>query len=447
MNRRLEFILIIYCVGSGKFCLEFITSMVTPIFPSVIFKWQNLSSFNSSDNVSGFDKFDYSQLSILYGTKNICQVIVSMTIGFIVDRIGDLETLLIGMMLQGVAVVLYGVGSVYFVLILGRIFEGISSTTIQCSVSAYIAYKFKSQDNRGKWFGYVSLCMYLAGSVGPSYGGFVYQYYSKTLAFLLILIPITFHLIPLIILLVNKRLIIKVKERKLVTDNSNHMETLVNSNKNSSSNIANIKENIKSEVMNKGSYIRFLLDPYFLIAMNSYPVLFMTYYILYATLPRYLKKEFGITEFQQGLIWSLTAVGYLLGFILGNILNTKLQNRRHYVLVVILFVNSFTSVIVCAMPYWWMFAFPVCLIFTQFLVFDMFCPPILSKITEKKHDKQYGKMAGLMLTGTSITSSIWSSLGPILLKKIGLFKLNIIIYCVNLLYIPLIFFLKDFSVK
>nr|AKN21538.1 slc18a-3 [Schmidtea mediterranea] len=476
-------LLIIFSISLAKYSVGFITGMVIPIFPTLIDKHFNESlpvpAANFSSEISVLNSsFNYQQLSILFATKNICQILLSPWMGYFCGRLGSLNILFSGVGLQTVSILFYGFGNKYFLLIIGRIFEALASGAINCAVSSFVAYRYTDHKKLGLVYGIGGLGLCIGGASGPAYGGWVFQYHGKLMVFLTVLSMTTVEAILILSLMIANK-----------SNKSHHIETIKNplcaeineivENKFDNEIIISMPNNISissegvnvlldnsfkepkfgsllNENGNENNHLSvekskpehnifyFLSDPYFMICLGAFPVMYFSLFVYYATLPHFMKVTFGASESQQGVIWLLNLVGYFIGFLLGNFLNAKFAKSRHIVLMVTVYVHAIGALCISLMPSWWSIAIPLCLIVNQHLVFEIIIAPLLTSIVAKRHESKFGLMAGIIMMAIALTSSCGSFLGPILFSKIGFLYLNIIVAVMGLVYGPLLLMLKQF---
>src|SRR5215212_4794301 len=118
---------------------------------------------------------DQNSLAIAVGwlasVYAICQFIAAPGLGALSDRYGRRPILLICLLGSAVGYLLLGIGGALWVLILGRIIDGLTGANFSV-VFAYIA-DVTPTDERGKYFGLVGAISGIAFILGPAIGGLV----------------------------------------------------------------------------------------------------------------------------------------------------------------------------------------------------------------------------------------------------------------------------------
>ncbi|KAF7911901.1 uncharacterized protein EAE98_011844 [Botrytis deweyae] len=115
-------------------------------------------------------------IGILLTVEALATLLFSSGIGYVIKFMHSRRlTLLIGILLLGIAMVIIAVSKLISVLVVGRIVQGISSAIIQV-VSVTIILDCSPEDSVGQSMGYAGAAMNLGFLTGPLLGGVVYQF-------------------------------------------------------------------------------------------------------------------------------------------------------------------------------------------------------------------------------------------------------------------------------
>lgn len=108
-------------------------------------------------------------LSALVSVFALCQFLAAPFFGALSDRYGRKPILIISLLGSVVGYALLGIGGALWVLILGRVIDGLTAGN-QSALFAYIADSTEAQE-RGKWYGYLGGGIGIGFMIGPAVGG------------------------------------------------------------------------------------------------------------------------------------------------------------------------------------------------------------------------------------------------------------------------------------
>ncbi|HEY4302884.1 MAG TPA: MFS transporter [Gemmatimonadaceae bacterium] len=112
-------------------------------------------------------------VGILVAVYALCQFIAAPVLGAISDRVGRKPVLLFCLAGSAVGYVIFGVGGALWVLLLGRVIDGLTGGDIS-TMFAYVADSAAPED-RGRAFGLLGGAAGIGGLAGPVVGGTVGQ--------------------------------------------------------------------------------------------------------------------------------------------------------------------------------------------------------------------------------------------------------------------------------
>ncbi len=133
--------------------------MISPVAPFMISRY--VTDSNSAGLILGWLTSAYA----------ICQFIAAPGLGALSDRFGRRPILLICLFGSAVGYLLLGIGGALWVLILGRIIDGLTGGNFSVTF-AYVA-DLTLPDERGKYFGWLGAFSGIGIILGPAIGGLV----------------------------------------------------------------------------------------------------------------------------------------------------------------------------------------------------------------------------------------------------------------------------------
>jgi DHA1 family tetracycline resistance protein-like MFS transporter len=113
-------------------------------------------------------------VGILVAVYALCQFIAAPILGALSDRVGRKPVLLFCLAGSAVGYVIFGVGGALWVLVLGRVVDGLTGGDIS-TMFAYVADSAAPED-RGRAFGLLGGAAGIGGLAGPVIGGMVGQF-------------------------------------------------------------------------------------------------------------------------------------------------------------------------------------------------------------------------------------------------------------------------------
>ncbi|MBC1662760.1 MFS transporter [Listeria welshimeri] len=134
-------------------------SIIMPVVPFLVAPYVN----NSSEQA-----FMVTLLTSVYA---LCVFFAAPGLGALSDRFGRRPVLLLCFIGSAIGYFIFGLGGALWVLFLGRIIEGITGGSIS-TLFAFFA-DITPQENRTKYFGWVSAAAGAGAALGPAFGGFI----------------------------------------------------------------------------------------------------------------------------------------------------------------------------------------------------------------------------------------------------------------------------------
>ncbi|MBC1587389.1 MFS transporter [Listeria welshimeri] len=134
-------------------------SIIMPVVPFLVAPYVN----NSSEQAL--------MVTLLTSVYALCVFFAAPGLGALSDRFGRRPVLLLCFIGSAIGYFIFGLGGALWVLFLGRIIEGITGGSIS-TLFAFFA-DITPQDNRTKYFGWVSAAAGAGAALGPAFGGFI----------------------------------------------------------------------------------------------------------------------------------------------------------------------------------------------------------------------------------------------------------------------------------
>ncbi|MBF2636937.1 MFS transporter [Listeria welshimeri] len=134
-------------------------SIITPVVPFLVAPYVN----NSSEQAL--------MVTLSTSVYALCVFFAAPGLGALSDRFGRRPVLLLCFIGSAIGYFIFGLGGALWVLFLGRIIEGITGGSIS-TLFAFFA-DITPQENRTKYFGWVSAAAGAGAALGPAFGGFI----------------------------------------------------------------------------------------------------------------------------------------------------------------------------------------------------------------------------------------------------------------------------------
>jgi MFS transporter, DHA1 family, tetracycline resistance protein len=112
-------------------------------------------------------------VALLFTTYSLCQFIAVPTLGALSDRFGRRPVLLVSLLGSAVGYFLFGLGGALWVLLLGRVVDGLTGGNI-ATIYAYAA-DITEPKKRTEFFGMVGASAGMGFVIGPAMGGVIYK--------------------------------------------------------------------------------------------------------------------------------------------------------------------------------------------------------------------------------------------------------------------------------
>ncbi|XP_035671424.1 vesicular acetylcholine transporter-like [Branchiostoma floridae] len=412
-----KLVLVIVCIA--LLLDNMLYMVIVPIIPDYLHSIgafepiQEKTAWNGTDNKTywntttvGYENEDIN-IGFLFASKAIVQLIVNPLSGTLIDRTGYEKPMVIGISVMFISTAVFAFGSSYTVLFIARSLQGVGSAFADSAGLAMIADRFTEEGERSKALGIALAFISFGCLVAPPFGGILYQYAGKRVPFL------TLSFICLVdgILL----LFVTRPDRESGKDN-----TLVGT-----------------------PMWKLLIDPYIAIAGGALVMCNVSLAFLEPTIAIWMKETMHSTEWEMGIVWLPCFIPYIVGVCLTVWLAGKYWHYQWLLALVGLVVQGLSTFIVPEATSFAVLILPMAgICFGEALVSTAMLPT-LAYIVDVRHTSVYGSIYAI----ADISYSLAYAMGPMLAGKImhdlGFLQLNIGIGLVNILYAPVLLFLKN----
>ena len=351
---------------------------------------------------------DDASIGLLFASKAIVQLIVNPLSGSLIDKYGYDRPMFFGLTIMFLSTSIFAFGTSYSVLFCARGLQGLGSAFADTSGLAMIADRYKDEQARSKALG-IALAFISFGSLfAPPFGGVLYEFGGKCVPFLFL---------ALICLIDGAMLLIVMQPVR--------------------------KERDLDLTSKEGTPIwRLILDPLIAVCAGALVMANVSLAFLEPTIALWMESEFGSSEWEIGMVWLPAFFPHVLGVYLTVRLCRKYPNKHWLICAVGLalegvsclilpFCGGFKSVILPIM----IDCFGIALVDTAIL-------PTLGYLVDVRHTSVYGSVYAI----ADISYSMAYAFGPIvaggIVQKVGFVWLNVGIFLSNIIYAPMLAFLK-----
>jgi MFS family permease len=101
----------------------------------------------------------------------LARLVTDVPAGFLADRFGKKRIMILGLVMTIISSIVTGMANTYFILIVGRIFQGIGSAVYMTAATTWVA-QVSAGEYRGRFMSMYSGLIFAGTSLGPVFGGF-----------------------------------------------------------------------------------------------------------------------------------------------------------------------------------------------------------------------------------------------------------------------------------
>lgn len=386
--------------------------VIVPIIPDYL---QYLSAFGpieeqavNSTSPPGHHGQD-SATGILFASKAIVQLMVNPFSGALIDRIGYDIPMMIGLCIMFLSTSVFACGKSYSVLFFARSLQGVGSAFADTAGLAMIADRFTEEAERTKALGIALAFISFGCLVAPPFGGALYQFAGKEVPFLILAFISLAD--GFMLLLVMKPL------REQLSDRHREQKPTI-------------------------PIWRLLMDPYIAVCAGALMMSNVALAFLEPTISLWMEDTMTHDNWKIGMVWLPAFFPHVFGVVI-TVRMAKQYPQYQWLMAagglaleglccfIIPFSNSYKVLMI-----------PLCGICFGIALIDTALLPTLGYLVDVRYVSVYGSIYAI----ADISYSLAYAVGPIIaggvVEAIGFTALNIGIAFSNLLYAPVLYYLR-----
>lgn len=350
-----------------------------------------------------------SATGILFASKAIVQLMVNPFSGALIDRIGYDMPMMIGLTIMFLSTAVFACGRSYGLLFFARSLQGVGSAFADTAGLAMIADRFTEENERSKALGIALAFISFGCLVAPPFGGALYQFAGKEVPFLILAFVSLID--GFMLLLVMKPIKAQIKESQMVKPPSVPIW-------------------------------RLFMDPYIAVCSGALMMSNVALAFLEPTISLWMEDNMTTENWKVGIIWLPAFFPHVFGVIL-TVKMAKAYPHYQWLMAagglaleglccfIIPFANSYKVLMI-----------PICGICFGIALIDTALLPTLGYLVDVRYVSIYGSIYAI----ADISYSVAYAVGPIIaggvVEAIGFTALNVGIAFSNLLYAPVLMYLK-----
>ena len=343
------------------------------------------------------------KVGFLLASKAIVQLLANPLIGYLTDKIGYKTPMVGGFMIMFISTIVFAFSFDYFSLLFARAFQGIGSSCASVAGMAVLAQSFPDYNDRGNIMGIaLSGGLALGVLIGPTFGGFMYEFVGRSSPFL-ILASLSF--------------IGLLMQACIIYPDIN-------------------KTNGKGP-----SLLTLILDPYILIVTGALMLANMAVAMLQSSLPILMMDRMDVDLWQIGATFLPCSVSYMIGTCLFGRIAARIGRWLTSLLGLYMIGCSFISVIFAHTPEF--LIIPMAVTGFGIGMVDSSMLPELGNLVDRRYAATYGGVYAIGDIAVCLGFAIGPALGGGLSKLIGFQWMSVFISILCFIYGPLLIFLRD----
>ncbi|XP_011505484.1 PREDICTED: vesicular acetylcholine transporter [Ceratosolen solmsi marchali] len=404
-----KLILVIVCIA--LLLDNMLYMVIVPIIPNYL---QYIGAFPDekiSENTTGLPSHhgQDSATGVFFASKAIVQLMVNPFSGALIDRIGYDIPMMIGLSIMFLATLVFACGRSYGVLFFARSLQGVGSAFADTSGLAMIADRFTEENERSKALGIALAFISFGCLVAPPFGGALYQFAGKEMPF--IILAIVSLMDSLMLLLVMKP----------------------------------VKEQLKESRRETGPTIpiwRLFIDPYIAVCAGALMMSNVALAFLEPTISLWMEDHITRDYWKIGIIWLPAFFPHVFGVAITVKMAKQYPQHQWLMAAGGLALEGLCCFIIPFSTSYKFLMIPLCGICFGIALIDTALLPTLGYLVDVRYVSVYGSIYAI----ADISYSLAYAIGPIIaggvVEAIGFTALNIGIAFINLLYAPLLMYLR-----
>jgi DHA1 family vesicular acetylcholine transporter-like MFS transporter 3 len=346
---------------------------------------------------------------VLFASKAIVQLLVNPFSGALIDRIGYDIPMMIGLTIMFLSTAVFACGRSYGLLFFARSLQGVGSAFADTSGLAMIADRFTEENERSKALGIALAFISFGSLVAPPFGGALYQFAGKEVPFLIL---------AFVSLADGFMLLLVMKPIK-----------------------AQLKE-CRNDRPPSIPIWRLLIDPYIAVCAGALMMSNVALAFLEPTISLWMEDNLTTDNWKIGMIWLPAFFPHVFGVILTVKLAKRYPQYQWVMAAGGLALEGLCCFIIPFSSSYKVLMIPICGICFGIALIDTALLPTLGYLVDVRYVSVYGSIYAI----ADISYSVAYAIGPIIaggvVEAIGFTALNVGIAFSNLLYAPVLMYLK-----
>lgn len=350
-----------------------------------------------------------SATGVLFASKAIVQLMVNPFSGALIDKIGYDIPMMIGLIIMFLSTSVFACGRSYSMLFFARSLQGVGSAFADTAGLAMIADRFTEENERSKALGIALAFISFGCLVAPPFGGALYQFAGKEVPFLILALV---SLLDGFMLL----LVMKPLKQQMIEARAEKPPTI--------------------------PIWRLLMDPYIAVCAGALMMSNVALAFLEPTISLWMEDNLTTDNWKIGMIWLPAFFPHVFGVII-TVKMARLYPQHQWLMAagglaleglccfMIPFATSYKALMI-----------PICGICFGIALIDTALLPTLGYLVDVRYVSVYGSIYAI----ADISYSFAYAIGPIIagnvVETIGFTALNFGIAFSNLLYAPVLIYLK-----
>lgn len=346
---------------------------------------------------------------VLFASKAIVQLMVNPFSGALIDRIGYDMPMMIGLTIMFLSTAVFACGRSYGLLFFARSLQGVGSAFADTSGLAMIADRFTEENERSKALGIALAFISFGCLVAPPFGGVLYQFAGKEVPFLIL---------AFVSLADGVMLLLVMKP---------------------------IKEQIEESRRERPQGIpiwRLFIDPYIAVCSGALMMSNVALAFLEPTISLWMEDNLTTDNWKIGMIWLPAFFPHVFGVILTVKLAKRYPQYQWMMAAGGLALEGLCCFIIPFSSSYKVLMIPICGICFGIALIDTALLPTLGYLVDVRYVSVYGSIYAI----ADISYSVAYAIGPIIaggvVEAIGFTALNVGIAFSNLLYAPVLMYLR-----
>lgn len=348
---------------------------------------------------------------ILFASKAIVQLMVNPFSGALIDRIGYDIPMMVGLTIMFLSTAVFACGRSYSLLFFARSLQGVGSAFADTSGLAMIADRFTEESERSKALGIALAFISFGCLVAPPFGGALYQFAGKEVPFLIL---------AFVSLADGFMLLLVMKPLKQI--------------------IKNAKVELPANVV---PIWKLLMDPYIAVCAGALMMSNVALAFLEPTISLWMEDNLTTDNWKIGMIWLPAFFPHVFGVIITVKMAKKYPQWQWAMAAGGLALEGLCCFIIPFSSSYKVLMLPICGICFGIALIDTALLPTLGYLVDVRYVSVYGSIYAI----ADISYSIAYAVGPIIaggvVEAIGFTALNFFIAFSNLLYAPVLMYLKN----